>query len=127
MLFRSLEELTNINKRVTVRRVNRSERMSWAFAQLRSYIAYKAQLYGVPLAIVPARYTSQTCSECGYCSKDNRKSQAKFLCMSCGHAENADFNASKNIASLGEQSISLLLAQPKAELVASHTPSACGS
>jgi IS605 OrfB family transposase len=120
----ALEELTNINKRVTVRKVNRNERMSWAFAQLRSYITYKAELCGVPLVIVPARYTSQTCSECGYCSKDNRKSQSKFLCMSCGHAENADFNASKNIASLGEQSISLLLAQPKAELVASPAP--CG-
>ena len=123
----ALEELTNINKRVTVRRVNRSERMSWAFAQLRSYITYKAELYGVPLAIVPARYTSQTCSECGHCEKANRKSQAMFFCMSCGHAENADFNASKNIAYLGEQSISLLLGNPLDSLVASHTPCACGS
>jgi len=106
----ALEELTNINKRVTVKRVNRSQRMSWAFAQLRSYIAYKAELYGVPLAIIPARYTSQTCSECGHCEKANRKSQSLFLCVSCGHTENADFNASKNIASLGEQSISLLFA-----------------
>ena len=123
----ALEELTNINKRVTVRRVNRSERMSWAFAQLRSYIQYKAELYGVPLAVVPARYTSQTCSECGHCEKANRKSQAEFFCMSCGHTENADFNASKNIAYLGEQSISLLLGNPKDSLVASHTPCACGS
>jgi IS605 OrfB family transposase len=123
----ALEELTNINKRVTVRRVNRSERMSWAFAQLRNYITYKAQLFGVPLTIVPARYTSQTCNECGHCAKANRRSQSLFFCMSCGHTENADFNASKNIAKLGEQSISLLLAQPKAELVASHTPCACGS
>jgi IS605 OrfB family transposase len=123
----ALEELTHINKRVTVRRVNRSQRMSWAFAQLRSYITYKAELYGVPLAIVPAHYTSATCSECGYCEKANRKSQTVFLCMSCGHTENADFNASKNIGSLGEQSTSLLFAQPKAELVASHTPCACGS
>ena len=115
----ALEELTNINKRVTVRRVNRSERMSWAFAQLRSYITYKAELYGVTLAIVPAPYTSQTCSKCGHCEKANRKSQAVFFCMSCGHTENADFNASKNIANLGEQSISLLLGSPSDSLVAS--------
>ena len=115
----ALEELTNINKRVTVRRVNRSERMSWAFAQLRSYITYKAELYGVPLAIVPAPYTSATCNKCGHCEKANRKSQAVFLCMSCGHTENADFNASKNIANLGEQSISLLLRSPSDSLVAS--------
>jgi len=117
----ALEELKNINKRVTVKRVNRNERMSWSFAQLRCYIAYKAELYGVPLAIVPAPYTSQTCSECQHCEKANRKSQAVFLCVSCGHTENADFNASKNIANLGELSISLLFAQPKAELVASQT------
>jgi IS605 OrfB family transposase len=123
----ALEELTHINKRVTVRKENRNERMSWAFAQLRGYITYKAELYGVPLAIVPARYTSVTCSECGHCAKANRKSQAKFLCMSCGHTENADFNASKNIAKLGEQSISLLLRSPSEPLVASHTPCACGS
>lgn len=116
----ALEELTNINKRVTVRRINRSERMSWAFAQLRSYITYKAELYGVPLAIIPAYYTSQTCSKCRHCEKVNRKSQAVFLCVSCGHTENADFNASKNIANLGELSISLLFAQPKAELVTSQ-------
>ena len=123
----ALEELTNINKRVTVRRVNRSERMSWAFAQLRSYVAYKAELYGVPLTIVPAPYTSQTCSECGHCEKANRKSQAIFLCVRCTHTENADFNASKNIAKLGEQSISLLLGSATHSFVASHTPCACGS
>jgi IS605 OrfB family transposase len=121
----ALEELSHINKRVTVRKANRNERMSWSFAQLRSYIAYKAELKGVPLVIVPAPYTSQTCSECGHCEKKNRKSQSEFLCMSCGHTENADFNASKNIASLGLSSISLLLA-PKA-LVASHAPCGRGS
>jgi IS605 OrfB family transposase len=123
----ALEELSHINKRVTVRKSNRNERMSWSFAQLRSYITYKAERQGVPLVIVPAHYTSQTCNVCGHCEKKNRKSQAEFLCVSCGHAENADLNASKNIAKLGEQSISLLLAQPSAELVASHTPCACGS
>jgi IS605 OrfB family transposase len=117
----ALEELTGINKQVTVRRVNRSERMSWSFFQLRSYITYKSELYGVPLVIVKPAYTSQTCSACGHCEKKNRKSQELFLCMSCGHTENADFNASKNIANLGVQSTVLLFAQPSAELVTSLT------
>jgi transposase len=34
-------------------------------------------------------------------SAENRKSQAKFECISCGHAENADTNAAKNILALG--------------------------
>ena len=105
----ALENLKGINKRVTVRQVNRNERMSWSFAQLRNYITYKAELYGVPLVIVPTPYTSQTCNKCRHCEKGNRKSQEVFLCKLCGHTENADFNASKNIAYLGEQSISLLL------------------
>jgi len=120
----ALEELSRINKRVTVRKANRNERMSWSFAQLRSYITYKAERSGVLLVIVPAPYTSQTCSNCGHCAKKNRKSQAEFCCVSCGHAENADFNASKNIASLGLPSISLLLGSPKDSLVAS--PATCG-
>jgi IS605 OrfB family transposase len=121
----ALEELKHINKRATVRKKNRNERMSWSFAQLRSYITYKAERQGVPLVIVPPAYTSQTCNKCGHCEKKNRKSQAEFFCVSCGHTENADFNASKNIASLGLSSISLLLA-PKA-LVASHAPRGRGN
>ena len=126
-----LEDLTGINSRVTVRhktkkdRQNANARMSWAFAQLRGYIQYKAELKGVPVILVPSPYTSQRCSECGHTEKKNRKNRDNFLCVSCRHAECADFNASKNIAYLGEQSISLLLA-PKA-LVASHTLYACGS
>lgn len=123
----ALEELKHINKRATVRKQNRNERMSWSFAQLRSYITYKAEQLGVPIVIVPPAYTSQTCSECGHREKKNRKNQADFLCVSCGHAENADFNASKNIASLGLQSINLLLGSPSDSLVASPAPSGRGS
>jgi IS605 OrfB family transposase len=43
-------------------------------------------------------YTSQACSECGYRHKSNRENQATFLCDACGHYENADVNAAKNIA-----------------------------
>ena len=49
------------------------------------------------VGINPARYTSQTCSACGHCSRDNRKSQLKFLCVSCGMGMNADQNAALNI------------------------------
>ena len=46
-------------------------------------------------------YTSQTCSECGHVDKENRKTQARFLCVSCGFASNADTNAAMNIRCLG--------------------------
>ncbi|GAA4509828.1 RNA-guided endonuclease TnpB family protein [Actinoallomurus oryzae] len=43
-------------------------------------------------------YTSQTCHACGHCAAGNRESQAVFRCRACGHTDNADVNAAKNIA-----------------------------
>jgi len=104
----ALEELKGINNRVSVRKSQRNERLSWSFYQLRSFIEYKAKESGVQVLIVPAPYTSQTCSDCGHCEKGNRKSQSYFSCLKCGFSMNADLNASKNIRNLGLQSINLL-------------------
>jgi IS605 OrfB family transposase len=104
----ALEELKGINNRVSVRKSQRNERLSWSFYQLRSFIEYKAKEVGVQVLIVPAPYTSQTCSDCGHCEKGNRKSQSYFSCLKCGFSMNADLNASKNIRNLGLQSINLL-------------------
>lgn len=46
-------------------------------------------------------YTSQTCNRCGCVDAGNRTAQAIFACLSCGHAENADMNAAKNILAAG--------------------------
>ncbi|MEU9000886.1 transposase [Streptomyces sp. NPDC048551] len=47
---------------------------------------------------VPAPYTSLRCSACGWIDKNSRKSQAEFVCSSCGFTCNADTNASINVA-----------------------------
>jgi predicted RNA-binding Zn-ribbon protein involved in translation (DUF1610 family) len=47
---------------------------------------------------VDPRFTGQTCSACGTRDREARENQASFRCRSCGHAENADVNAAKNIA-----------------------------
>ena len=41
--------------------------------------------------------TSRECSECGHIEKGNRLSQESFVCLKCGHSDNADSNASKVI------------------------------
>ncbi|MFE3141172.1 RNA-guided endonuclease InsQ/TnpB family protein [Streptomyces scopuliridis] len=46
---------------------------------------------------VPAPYTSLRCSACGWIDKNSRKSQAEFVCSSCGFTCNADTNASINV------------------------------
>jgi putative transposase len=84
----ALEDLSGINARTTVRHDQRRQRMSWAFFQLRTFVAYKAQAAGVCVVFVDPRDTSRTCSrpECGYCDKRNRPDQAHFRCLQCGYA-----------------------------------------
>jgi IS605 OrfB family transposase len=96
----ALEDLKGIRERAgkTVTKRQRRVLHSWAFAQLRAFIDYKARLAGVCVVPVDAAYTSQTCSRCGHCEKANRKSQARFLCRSCGFSAHADLNAATNIA-----------------------------
>lgn len=53
--------------------------------------------YFLSVSITPAAYTSQTCNACGYIDKGNRPNQHTFKCKNCGHTDNADFNAAKNI------------------------------
>ena len=53
--------------------------------------------YFLSVSITPASYTSQTCNVCGYIDKSNRPNQHTFKCKNCGHTDNADFNAAKNI------------------------------
>ena len=50
---------------------------------------------------IDPRNTSKTCSNCGHCSKSNRKTQSEFLCVSCGFSANADTNAALNISAKG--------------------------
>ncbi len=61
------------------------------------FLKYKANRAGKAWFKVPAHHTSQECSSCGYTHPSNRKSQASFVCGSCGHAENADLQAAKVI------------------------------
>jgi len=65
--------------------------------QLRCFVEYKlAWSSGSFEAINPA-YTSQTCNACKHVDKANRRTQADFQCVACGHADHADLNAAKNI------------------------------
>ena len=52
----------------------------------------------VSFRTVSPYYTSQTCPCCGYVDGKNRDREM-FHCRNCGHADNADLNASRNILS----------------------------
>jgi putative transposase len=97
----AVEDLTHIRTRVRARRSQRATLHSWSFAQLQACILYKALLCGIPVHRVDPRNTSRTCPQCGCIAKANRRTQASFVCTSCGYAGHADVIAAGTIASRG--------------------------
>ncbi|SDT08373.1 transposase, IS605 OrfB family, central region [Paenibacillaceae bacterium GAS479] len=95
----ALEDLTGIRERITVRKAQRRNQHAWAFAQLRSYIEYKALIAGVPVVLVDPRNTSRECPHCGHIAKENRKTRDWFCCQACEYAAPADNVAALNIRS----------------------------
>jgi IS605 OrfB family transposase len=69
--------------------------------EFRRQLDYKLDWMGGRLEQVDARHTSQRCSICGHTEQGNRKSQAEFVCLSCGIEQHADVNAAKNILTVG--------------------------
>jgi len=102
----AVEDLTHIRTRVRARRSQRATLHSWSFAQLQTFIAYKAALVGAPVHRVDPRNTSRTCPACGHIAKANRKTQSWFECLSCGFAGLADRIAAENIRVLGRALVS---------------------
>jgi len=74
-------------------------------SNLKNIVASICSKKGVQLTIIPSHYTSQLCNKCGHISRENRKTQEKFVCENCGDSRNADFNASINIALIGEHEV----------------------
>lgn len=118
----AVEELTGIRQRVTARGGDARNRLSgWSFSQLYAFLAYKAELAGVPVVKVDPRNTSRPCHACGHCERANRKNQAEFQCKACGHVSPADRNAAENISALGTRKLPTglagLTAQPERRLL----------
>ena len=94
----AVEELTGIRDRIRATRKQRGVLHSWAFAQLRGFLEYKARLAGVSLIAVEPRNSSRECSACGHTEKRNRPDQSTFRCTACGLAMHADTNAARVIS-----------------------------
>ena len=71
------------------------------WGEFRRQLAYKVQSHGGMLLAVPPHHTSQTCPACGHVSKDNRLTQAKFLCVDCGYENHADVVGAINVLERG--------------------------
>ncbi len=105
-----LEDLTHIRERTKRKRGKNATRKqrranrhasSWAFAELHSYIAYKATLEASMTVQVDAYHTSQACPVCGYVSPHNRPNKGLlFVCQNqqCHFTLHADLIGARNIA-----------------------------
>ncbi len=111
-----LEDLTHIRER-TKRRTHRRKKTGrglekvskkarranrhasqWAFAELQSYLAYKALLQGSMAVKVDAHYSSQACPMCGYTAKANRPERGLlFVCQNCHYVLHADLVGARNV------------------------------
>ncbi|MFC6605363.1 IS200/IS605 family element RNA-guided endonuclease TnpB [Ectobacillus funiculus] len=94
----AIEDLQVVNMLKNGNLAKAISEVSWS--QFRKMLEYKAKWYGKQVIAVNPYCTSQTCNVCGHTAKENRKTQSAFKCVSCGHEDNADRNASKNIKNL---------------------------
>ncbi|MFF4570276.1 RNA-guided endonuclease InsQ/TnpB family protein [Streptomyces sp. NPDC001410] len=67
------------------------------WAQFLEILANKAESAGRLLVPVDARNTSRTCLACGHVAEENRATQAKFECVTCGFTANADHVGATNV------------------------------
>jgi putative transposase len=72
-----------------------------AWGEFGRQLTYKVQWRGGQVILVNPAYTSRTCRICAHECAKNRKTQAVFACVACGHTENADVHAAKNILAAG--------------------------
>ena len=71
------------------------------WGEFRRQLEYKVSWSGGMLLAVPPHNTSRTCPCCGHIAKENRITQAVFLCVDCGYGNNADVVGAINVLERG--------------------------
>ena len=78
--------------------INYSRKVKFlGLSSLKQEVEHIARKYSIAVSTVQASYTSKMCPICGSIEDENRPNQETFECVECGHKDNADFNAAKNI------------------------------
>jgi putative transposase len=73
------------------------------WGEFRRQLDYKVSWNGGVLLAVPPHNTSRTCPGCGHIAKENRQTQAEFLCVNCGYENNADVVGAINVLARGHR------------------------
>lgn len=97
----NLQEVS-IVKRENIKNLKKGKRNSkfinaWTYTEIFDKLDRYCEDQNVSVIKISPNYTSQRCSVCGWTRKSNRRGKL-FECTSCGFTQDADLNASKNIA-----------------------------
>ena len=97
------------NSPAAKRALNRSipDASGYALTQKLEYAAAKS---GKKLYRVDPRHTSQTCSKCRQVDKESRHGE-KFICTNCGHIDDANLQAARNVRKKVIENFGLTIAQ----------------
>jgi putative transposase len=80
----------------------RSKLNAWPFYEFRRQFGYKSEWHnGIPIIVLKPNKTSAKCSICG--AKTIPEESRQIRCPVCGHTENRDINAARNILYRGVQ------------------------
>ena len=71
---------------------------SWSL--FRQWVEYFGKVFGVVTVAVPPHFTSQNCSNCGEIVKKSLSTRT-HVCPHCGHTQDRDHNAARNILKKG--------------------------
>jgi len=72
----------------------------WSLTRAVDWLKCRCEELGVRIIFVSPYKTSQRCHSCGKIDSKNRQGE-RFRCVSCGHEDDADHNAAKNLEYLG--------------------------
>ncbi len=97
-----IEDLKKVKHgtRGTFSRVFNRRLSHWLYAYAVDLLSRRCEELGIEVQRKDPYKTSQFCRICGKWNRRNRRGD-KFRCVSCGHADHADLNASLNLEFLG--------------------------
>lgn len=94
-------DLENPGKNVRAKSGLNKSILDQGWFEFKRQLEYKSIWSGGQVIVVSPKNTSRKCRVCDHISPENRRTQANFVCVQCGHSENADVNASRNILAAG--------------------------
>ena len=93
----------NPGKNVRAKAGLNREMLDKSFGGLRKKLEYKAAARGGKFVETPYAYTSQACNRCAEVDAGSRQSASRFKCVRCGHEDDAQTNAAKNILAVARK------------------------